>query len=57
MDELVSAVRELMDEWGTAGRDMYWRPQLSVTVTPGGEVRYAELRTLLQGSGLTIIRK
>ena len=40
-----------------AGRGMYWRPVLQVYVAPDAERRFADLATLLAGSGLTIERK
>ncbi len=52
MDAFVSAVWDHMKDWGIAGRGMYWRPVLRVDVVPGAAARYAEIRTLLDGSGL-----
>jgi biopolymer transport protein ExbD len=57
IDGMISAVWELMDAWGIAGKGMYWRPVLSVYVTPGAESRYRDLATLLDGSGLEVKRK
>ena len=57
VDTLISAVWEQMEAWGIAGRSMYWRPVLKVSVAPGGERRFAELATLLEGSGLLVERK
>ncbi len=57
VDTLISAVWEQMETWGIAGRSMYWRPVLKVSVGPGGERRFAELATLLEGSGLLVERK
>ncbi|HVU88793.1 MAG TPA: hypothetical protein VHD36_15835 [Pirellulales bacterium] len=54
VEDLVSAVWGRVDTWGTAGRGMYWRPQLSVAVAPGAEGRYADLKTLLADSGLEV---
>lgn len=56
VDELVSAVWEHMKQWGIAGRGMYWKPVLKVFVAVGAEARFAELRILLDGSGLEIQR-
>jgi hypothetical protein len=36
---------------------MYWRPILRVYVAPGAEARFDELRTLVEGSGLTVERR
>ena len=39
---------------GSAGRGIYWRPQLAVDVAPGAEGRYSDLKTLLADSGLDV---
>ena len=57
IDELLSGVWSVMDRWGIAGRGMYWRPVLSVRVAADAEWRFAELQTLLDGSGLGVKRK
>jgi hypothetical protein len=56
-DKVVAAVWEIMDTWGMAGREMYWRPVLHFYVVPGAEPRLAALSRSLQGSGLVIERK
>jgi hypothetical protein len=57
IDKLMAAVWEDMDSWGIAGRNMYWRPILSVNVAPGAEQRFEELTILLRGSGLNVRKK
>jgi len=57
IDDFVSAIWEHMKTWGIAGRGMYWRPTLRIEVTPDAEFRYAELKTLLDNSGLIVERK
>jgi hypothetical protein len=57
IDDFVSAVWEHMKSWGIAGRGMYWRPILHIEVTPDAEFRYAELKVLLDDSGLIVERK
>jgi hypothetical protein len=57
VDAFVSAIWEQMDAWGIAGRGMYWRPVLQVHVAPGAEQRFADLSALLEGSGLTVVKK
>ena len=54
VDGLVSGVWDHMKDWGLAGRGLYWRPTLVMEVAPGAEARFAELQTLLQGSGLEV---
>jgi len=56
-DKLVTAIWELMDSWGMAGKEMYWRPVLNFYVVPGAEPRMVELTRALDGSGLVIERK
>ena len=56
-DKLVAAVWEIMDTWGMAGREMYWRPVLKCYVAPGAEPRMFDLTRSLEGSGLVIERK
>ena len=56
IDAFVTSVREVIADWGIAGRGMYWRPVLSVRVAPDAEQRFAELETLLHGSGLEVRR-
>lgn len=52
--ELVESVWDRVETWGAAGRGMYWRPELLMEVEPGGERRYAELKSLLADSGLDV---
>jgi hypothetical protein len=56
-DRLVAGVWEIMDTWGMAGREMYWRPVLNFYVAPGAEPRMLDLTRSLEGSGLVIERK
>jgi hypothetical protein len=56
-DMLVAAIWEIMDTWGMAGREMYWRPVLNFYVVPGAETRMMILARSLEGSGLMIERK
>jgi hypothetical protein len=54
MDEFVSGVWQHMKGWGKAGKGLYWRPTLVVDVKPGAADRYAEVKNLLQDSGLDV---
>ena len=54
MDEFVSDVWQHMKGWGPAGKGLYWRPTLVVDVKPGAADRYAEVKTLLDDSGLDV---
>jgi len=57
VDELVSDIWTHIETWGPAGRGMYWKPVLVMHVVPGGSARYVEFESLLEGSGLDIVRK
>jgi len=54
IDELVSGVWDEIDSWDIAGNGMYWRPVLNIHVAPDGWMRYEELKTLLDGSGIPV---
>ncbi|MEM9943645.1 MAG: hypothetical protein AAF939_18930 [Planctomycetota bacterium] len=54
IDPLVSQVWKIIDSWGLAGTDGYWKPQLSFRINRGGEVRFEQLKTLLFESGLGV---
>jgi hypothetical protein len=54
VEQFVSNVWDQMRGWGIAGRGMYWRPVLNLHVLPGGQQRAAELKALLEGSGLDV---
>jgi len=56
-DKIVAGVWEIMDGWGMAGREMYWRPVLNFYVAPGAEPRMLDITRSLEGSGLVIERK
>jgi len=53
-DQLVQAVWEFQNSWGSAGENMHWRPILKVQIAPGGEQRLQELRILLRNSGMVV---
>ena len=57
VDPLISAAWEHIEGWGMAGRGMYWRPVLQVSVAPDAEPQFQELAALLEGSGLSVVRK
>ena len=54
VNELVDAVWDQVDSWGTAGRGNYWRPKLVLVIEPGGEQRFEDLKSLLKESGFDI---
>lgn len=56
IDALVTKVRARIEEWDMAVAGGYWKPVLNVQVAQGAELRFAELRVLLDGSGLEVRR-
>lgn len=56
IDSLVTKVRTRIEEWDMALAGGYWIPVLNVQVAQGAETRFAELRVLLDGSGLEVRR-
>jgi hypothetical protein len=57
IDQFVSTISKRTQSWGIAGPRAYWKPVLTVDVAPGADGRYAELESLLRGSGLDVQRK
>lgn len=57
LDEMVDAVWRLIDSWGFAGYNAYWKPEIHVTVDEGGEQRFRDLQALMRGSGIEVRRK
>ena len=53
-DNLVVNIKREIENWGLAGQQAYWKPELRVTVQPGGETTFANVRQLLQNSGVAI---
>jgi len=54
VEDLVKAIGDYVESWGIAGRDMYWRPVLSVHVASGAQQQFQMLRILLKDSGLVV---
>ena len=54
IDPLVDEIWKKIDSWGISGANSYWKPQLRITVLPGGEDRFDELKGLLYQSGLLV---
>jgi hypothetical protein len=54
VDRFVSGLWKHMEQWGIAGKGLYWKPVLVLNVAPGGEGRAAELTQLLRNSGVEV---
>lgn len=56
LDAFVAKIWDRIEGWGIAVAGGYWKPELRVQVAQGAEQRFAELQTLLEGSGLEVRR-
>lgn len=54
VEPLVDSIWRMIESWGPAGNDAYWKPQLRVTVLAGGQQRLTDLNRLLARSGIGI---
>ncbi len=54
VDDLVSAVWDRTDTWGTAGEGMHWRPELRIQGETGTEQRVNDLARMLDNSGMEV---
>ena len=54
IDQLVTTVGDHIKGWGMAGKNLYWRPTLVMKVAPDATGRYAEVKKLLEDSGLDV---
>ncbi|TWU59345.1 hypothetical protein Poly51_21330 [Rubripirellula tenax] len=52
--ELATSVRDRVQRWGVALPGGRWQPRLDVEVMPGGEQRFHQLRSLMDGSGVQV---
>jgi hypothetical protein len=48
---------DYIDTWGMAARGTYWQPEMLVTVQPGAESRFEELKSVMHNSGVRIRRR
>ena len=55
--ELATALRDRIERWGPALPGGRWQPRLEVQITPRSEMRFHQLRTLMNGSGIELIGK
>jgi hypothetical protein len=54
---LATHVVDYINSWGTAARGTYWQPEMIVTVQPGAEARFEELKAVMHNSGVRIRKK
>lgn len=55
--ELATEIRDRVERWGAGMPGGRWHPLLTVTIVPGGEARFEQLRRLLDGSGIELESK
>jgi biopolymer transport protein ExbD len=51
---MVDGIWKMIDSWGEAGANGYWKPELRFTIQRGGEARFADLQALLDQSGFQL---
>ena len=51
---MVDSIWQMIDGWGEAGANGYWKPELRFTIQRGGESRFADIRALLDQSGFQL---
>ncbi len=56
VDEFVSSIWKVIQSWGIAERNGYWKPELRVVVEPGGQATFERVQMLLEGSGFDVMR-
>ena len=54
IDPLIDEVWAQIDQWGIPGANAFWKPQLKFRILDGGQQRFLEIQSLLNGSGLTV---
>ena len=54
IDPLIEEIWKQIESWGISGANSFWKPQLRFTIQDGGQPRFAELKELLDQSGLVI---
>ncbi len=54
IDQLVSALRDHVQQWGIAGNGLFWRPVVVLNVGPDGHGRAAELERLFKRRGIEL---
>ncbi len=57
VDPFVAAIWDQTKTWGYAGRGFYWRPTVSMQVSPGGEKRFQELKAQMANSGIVLTER
>lgn len=54
IDPLVNEIWRQIESWGHPGSKSYWKPELRISVLPGGELNFEKLQGLLFNSGVDV---
>jgi hypothetical protein len=54
IDPLVTEIWRQIEAWGLPGSRSYWKPELRISVLPGGELNFEKLQGLLFNSGVDV---
>lgn len=54
VDPLINEIWRQIESWGLPGAKSYWKPELRISVLPGGELNFEKLQGLLFNSGVEI---
>ncbi len=54
VDPLINEIWRQIESWGVAGGGSYWKPELRISVLPGGELNFEKLKGLLFDSGVSL---
>ena len=57
VQSMVTSIWQRIEAWGVAGPGVYWKPTIEAAVTSDGELRFRELASLLQDSGIELQRR
>jgi hypothetical protein len=53
-EPFVTALETQIQDWGMAGKGLYWRPVLDINIGPDGQQRAADITRLLKNSGIEL---
>jgi hypothetical protein len=51
-EPFVMAIETEIKDWGMAGRGLYWRPVLDITIGPDGQKHATDIAKILKNSGI-----
>ncbi len=54
VDPLINEIWRQIESWGLSGDRSFWKPELRISVLPGGELNFEKLRGVLHDSGVEV---